>query len=211
MFNDFNQVGMLWTVRHLWPTGAHFIFNCYSNWLSLVLQNRNGTASILHSIEGVTQGDTLAMIAYGIGILPLIKNLKPAIPDVTQPWYADDAGALGAFARLETYRDSLTRQDPGRGYHPNLTKSVLIVRPENPEAGKVFRARHGYRVCTGTRYLGGYIGEDESKLDWLRERTLTWEKNINMISKNAGKYSQDSYTTVVRLTQSEWIFIQHIT
>ena len=43
------------------------------------------------------------MIAYGIRILTLIKNLKRDISGVTQPWYADDAGALGMFARLETY------------------------------------------------------------------------------------------------------------
>ena len=42
------------------------------------------------------------MIAYGIGILPLIKNLKREIPDVTQTWYADNNGALGIFARIET-------------------------------------------------------------------------------------------------------------
>ena len=48
------------------------------------------------------QGDPLAMITYGIGILSLIKNLKWEIPDVTKPWYADDTGALGTFERLET-------------------------------------------------------------------------------------------------------------
>ena len=116
----------------------------------------------------MTQGDPLAMIAYGIGILPLINNLKREIPDVTQTWYADESGALGTFARLETYFDSMTHQGLGRGYHLDHTKSVLIVRPENLEARKVFGARHGFRVCTGTRYIGGYIGDNESKHDWLR-------------------------------------------
>ena len=27
-FNKINLVGILWTVRHLWPSGAHFVFNC---------------------------------------------------------------------------------------------------------------------------------------------------------------------------------------
>ena len=56
----------------------------------------------------MTQGGPLIMIAYGIGILPLIKNLKQEVTDVTQTWYADAAGDLGTFARLETYFDSLT-------------------------------------------------------------------------------------------------------
>ena len=34
------------------------------------------TATIIHSREGVTQGYPLAMVAYGIGIIPLIKRLK---------------------------------------------------------------------------------------------------------------------------------------
>ena len=108
------------------------------------------------------------MIVYGVVLLPLIKNLKQEIPDVTQTWYAEDAGALGMFARLENYFDSLTRQGLGRGYHPEHTKSILIVRPENLEAGKVFGACHGFRMCTGVRYLGGYIGDDEFKRNWLR-------------------------------------------
>ena len=164
-FNVINRVGMLWMVLHLWPSGDSFVFNYYRHWPSIVLQNRYGKASILHSIEAMKQGYLLVMIAYGIGILPLINNLKQEIPDVTQPWYADNAGALGTFTILETYFDSLTRQGPVQGYHPDPAKSVLIVRPENLEAGKVFVARHGFWVCTGAHYLGGYIGEDESKRD----------------------------------------------
>ena len=166
-FNKIKRVVILWTVKHLCPSGDRFVFKCYCQWSSLVLRNGNGTASILHSIEGVTQGGDLAMIAYGIGILSLIKNLKREIPDVTHPWYAENAGDLGMFARLETYFDSLTNQGLGRGYNPDPTKSVLIVRPENIEAGKVFRARHGFRVCPGARYLGGYIGDNKSKQYWL--------------------------------------------
>ena len=69
------------------------------------------------------------MIAYGVDILPLIKSLKQEIPDVTQPWDADDAGALGTFTRLATYFDSLTLQGLGCGYNPEPSKSVLIVHP----------------------------------------------------------------------------------
>ena len=48
-------------------------FSCYPPWSFLDLWNRNGTASFLHTREGVTHGGVLAMVAYGIGVLPLIK------------------------------------------------------------------------------------------------------------------------------------------
>ena len=172
MFNEINQLGVLWTVRHLWPSGARFSFNCYRHWSSLVLRNWNCTASFLHSREVLTQGDPLAIITYGISILPFIKNLKREIPDVPQPWYDDNSGSLGTFAILETYFYSLTHQGPVRGYIPKPSKSVLIVCQDNIEARKVFGACHKFKVCTGTRYLGGCIRENRSKRDWLREHTL---------------------------------------
>ena len=48
-FNEINRVEMLWMVRHLWPSGACFVFNCYFHWSLLVLRNRNETDSFLHS------------------------------------------------------------------------------------------------------------------------------------------------------------------
>ena len=38
-----------------------------------------------------------------------------------------------------------------------------------------------------------------------------WEKNINTISKTAGKFPQESYAAVVHEIQSEWIFLQRVT
>ena len=72
-FNEINIIGMLWIFRHLFPSGDHFVINCYPHWSLLVLRNGNGTDSFLHSRESVTQGYSLATIAYGIDVLLLIK------------------------------------------------------------------------------------------------------------------------------------------
>ena len=136
------------------------------------------------------------MIVYRVGILPLINNLKQEIPDVTQPQFNDDAEDLGTFARLETYFDSLTCQGPGWEYYPEPSKRVMIIRPENLEAIKLFGARHRFKVCTGVRYLVGYIGGNESKRYQLRERTLMWQKNINTISETIGN--------IPRRVMSQW-------
>jgi hypothetical protein len=36
-FNEQNRIETLWAVRHKWPSGARFVFNCYKHWAVLVL------------------------------------------------------------------------------------------------------------------------------------------------------------------------------
>ena len=165
------------------------------------------TASFMHSREGAIQGDPLTMSKYGICILPLMKNCKREIPDATQPWYADNSGALGRLARIETYFNSITRQGLGNRCYSEPSKSVLIVHPENLEARKEFGSRHGFKVVMSARYLRGYIGDDRSKSNLLRERTLAWENNIRTTSETAGEFPQESYAAVVCEIQRERIFM----
>ena len=86
-----------------------------------------GSGHFLHSKEGVTQGEPLYMISYDIGFLPHIRELRNAHPRVTQPWYADDAGAGGKFPNILEHHRDLQAWGPPRGYYPEPTKSILVV------------------------------------------------------------------------------------
>ena len=114
------------------------------------------------------QGDPQEMIVCCICILPILKNIKRDIPYVTHTWYADDARALGEFAIIGNYFDFLSRQGMGHGYRPKPFKIAVIVHQNNLEAGKGFGERHRFKVCTGGRYLDGYIRDNKSNSDWLR-------------------------------------------
>ena len=73
-FNEENRTAMIWAVCHEWPTGAQFTFKCYRHWATLVVWDTgDDSGHFLHSKKGVTQGYPLAMIAYGIGVLPLSR------------------------------------------------------------------------------------------------------------------------------------------
>ena len=102
------------------------------------------------------------------------QNLKWEIPDAPQPWYYDNSGALGMFAIIETYFHLLIRQGAGHGYHPEPSKSVLIVHPESFETGKEFGERHIFKVYTRARYIGGCIMDNNYKISWMRKCTLAW-------------------------------------
>ena len=73
----------------------------------------DGTSQFLYIKEGVTQGDPLNMVAYELGILPLIRELQKAHPGVTQTWYADGAWAgitsEGFFCNID---DFIVRRPP---------------------------------------------------------------------------------------------------
>ena len=84
-FYEENRSAMLWATRHEWPSGVRCSFNCYRHWDTMVITAGYGTGHFLHSKEGVTQGDTLSMIVYGLVISPLIQDLRMAHPGVTQP------------------------------------------------------------------------------------------------------------------------------
>ena len=99
-FNEENLTSMLWAIWHEWTGGAQFTFNCYHHCDTLVVRyTANGSGHFLHNKEGVTHCYPLAMIAYGIWVPPLIRDIRRDHPRVTQPWYADDTGAGGSLWR----------------------------------------------------------------------------------------------------------------
>ena len=159
----------------------------------------------------MTQGDPLSMVVYEIGVPYLMKNLKDELPDVTQPKYADNDGAIYMFANNKLYFNQLKQFFPRRGYYPKPSKSFLIVHLENLEVTNFFGLSHGFKVCTGACYLGEFIGYEESKRECLKELTKAWEQNITKKRKTTGKYPQESYSTVVRMIQPKWIFLQRVT
>ena len=106
-FNEEDHTSMLWAVHHECPSGAWFAFNCYRHRAALVIRKGDGTGHFLYRNEGMTQVDPLEMVAYGMGILPLIRYLRMSHPSVTQPWYTDDAGSGGTLADKRCHLDNL--------------------------------------------------------------------------------------------------------
>ena len=57
----------------------------------------------------------------------------------------------------------LQARGPPRGYLPEPTKSILFVAPKNLARAEEFLRGMGLKVVTGSRYLGGFIGEVDAK------------------------------------------------
>jgi hypothetical protein len=117
------------------------------------------TLSFINSKKGVMQDDALSMVAYGRDILPLIRRLKQEFPGVKQSWYADDAGTGAHFPVCGQFFERLQEIGPSYGCYSEPNKSILIVQPSNKDtAQKEFHDLLGFKVMTGSHYLGAFIG-----------------------------------------------------
>ena len=103
-------------------------------------------------------GNPLSIFLYGIGILPLIQKLEEKQIDSIQPWFADDAAALGEWFCLILLYEDLLLYRPDFRYFLNLAKYMVVIHPSHEVAANNFfntQRRMGLEICTGTRYLGG--------------------------------------------------------
>ena len=76
-FNAGNRIACLWTVWHMWSSGARFSMNCCRHQALLFVRADDRYAGHwLASCEGDMQGNPLAIILYGIGMLLLTLQLK---------------------------------------------------------------------------------------------------------------------------------------
>jgi hypothetical protein len=204
---------MLWIARHEWPTAFHFVFNCYPHHALLVVHSSSGKRFFLYSKVGVTQGDPLSMILYGLSTLPLIREIKVVYSELFHVWFANDGNAGGHFRILKQFLRWLYRKGHSLGYKLDLGKCVLITSPAN-----LPRAKHCFctilnpnNIVTGNRVLGSYIGQPANLDTWLSSKTQHWVEQIQSLSLACPQFPQSAYCAMQKSLQIEWQFVQRIT
>jgi len=211
--NGFNELGckaMLWTVRHRWAAGARFAFNCYRHSAILIVRRKGRACYVILSEEGVTQGDPLSMVLYGLALLPLAEALRTAVPSVVQPWYADDAAMSGPAQGVAEAMELLEHLGPARGYYPEPAKSILVCREEHMEHARRTLERFNFQYSDGHRYVGGFIGSEAARAKWLAPKIQDWVYGVNQLAKAARRYPQTAYAGLGKSLQSEWQYLQRV-
>ena len=154
-FNSVNRQAALHNISILCPSLAHALYNTYQAPVRCVIQ---GGGEIL-STEGTTQGDPLAMAMYALAVRPLIDCLQSNCSTVKQVWYADDSTGAASCTELRAWWDTLLTHGPCYGYHPNASKTHLIVKEQFREKAKdIFSDTNINVTVEGKRHLGAAIG-----------------------------------------------------
>ena len=154
-FNSLNRRAALHKVSVLCPPLKQILVNTYRAPVRMIII---GSGEI-SSTEGTTQGDPVAMAMYALATLPIIHQLRHSFPTVQQVWYADDATSSGSCSDLRAWWDQLQQLGPIFGYHPNSSKTYLVVKEEHEEKAKALFADTNVHITIhGKCHLGAALG-----------------------------------------------------
>ena len=95
----------------------------------MVIRRSGRPGSVILSQEGVTQGDPISMVIYGVALTPLTESVRAAQPNILQAWYADDSSFAGSAPAIAAAMRTILEKGPARGYYPEPSKSILICNP----------------------------------------------------------------------------------
>ncbi len=174
-FNSLNRETALLNIQRICPTLSTILINTYREPSELLVDG-----CTIWSLEGITQGDPLAMPMYVLATIPLIKKLSS---DALQVWYADDASAAGKLQSLREWWNRLTSLGPGFGYFANASKTWLVTKEANREllAESCFSGT-GVNITTdGRPHLGAALGTPDYVSRYVQSKVDQWAKELNTL------------------------------
>ena len=77
------------------------------------------------------------------------------------------------------------------------------------EAESVF-SQLGVKVVTASRFLGGFIGDQENLKMYINQKIQVWEHCIDKLATAAKHQPQAAYTAMSKCMQFEWSFLQRV-
>ena len=203
-FNTINREVALHNIKSICPPLHQFLLNTYRTPIRCIVC---GDGEIISS-EGTTQGDPLAMAMYALAIKPLIARLKSNAPNVKQVWYADDATGAGTCADLRVFWDGIQAHGAGYGYHPNASKTVLVVKAEHKEKAMESFAGTGINITSeGKRHLGAAIGSRSYTEEYVSNKVKKWSDEIKQLAKIAQSQPHSAYSAYTHGLSSRWTFL----
>ena len=191
---------MLLLVQHLQRTRC-----LASRWFHHIAVQQRGSDTGRPSLHGVlcTQRPAAHLLAEGHSKVAKKKRW-------TQAWYADDANCGGFLDSLFVWFQRLLQDGPAFGYHPQPSKTCLVVDERDlPEARRLFEPL-GVNITCSRHLLGGHVGSSEGRSAYVEEKVKEWVEHLAQLSAAAVRLPQDAYAAVTKSLSQEWNYIQRV-
>ena len=205
-FNNINRQATIHNTKMKCPSFATYVSNLYSKPAQLFINDRDSnTYETIESAEGTTQGDPVAMAMYAIGLMKLQDVTRYEVTEVKQVAYADDLAGAGKLVKLRNWWEMILTHGPQQGYHPNATKSVLIVKPDLLDlANEVFSDTEVKITAGGEKHLGAAIGTTEAKDEFVSQQVEKWKSEIKELAQVAEIEPHAAYTAFTFGVRHKW-------
>ena len=119
----------------------------------------------ISSNEGNTQGDSIVMGMYAVGLMPLLTSIiSNNTGNLIHVVFVDDLIGVGKIHELIDWWRNVLHYGPYLGYYVNESKSWLIMKKEYMQiANETFRDFNIKIITNGHRHLGPVVGSNENK------------------------------------------------
>ena len=207
-FNTLNRCLALRNIETICPLMKVLLLNIYRGDSLLP-----ACGELFFSKEGLTQGDNLAMAAFGANSLPLIRRLKERLEaPVLQKWYADDANATGKLPALREFFEQLNSLGPNYGYRVNPNKCWLVVHPGRlEEARRTFDGLPINITEDGHKILGSAIGTNDFVQGFVEAKCSGYVGEIERLTEIAREEPHLAFSALVHCLQAQWLHLLRTT
>ena len=170
-------------MRKFCPKVATYINNCYMKPSRLFIT----VGKEILSDEGTTQGDTIAMGMYALGLMLLLTSIiSNNTGNLIHISFADDLTSVAKIHELIEWWKNVLHYGPYLGYYVNESKSLLIMKKEYIQiANETFRDYNIKITTDGHCHLGAVVGSSENKEVFVIAKVSEWVKQLEILTKFA--------------------------
>ena len=103
-----------------------------------------------------------------------------------QAAFADDLAGAGPLELLRSWCDAIVKLGPFLSYHPEPSKSWLIVKQSYLEEANIVFAGSGIKITgEGRKHLGAVVGSQDYKLEFINKQIDWWVRELLILSEIA--------------------------
>ena len=104
----------------------------------------------------------------------------------------------------------MQQRGPGYGYFPEPKKSVFVVAERHLAKAREIFGVDGPKVTTNQRLLGGHLGTEEGKREFVQVKAAVWASGVKQLARAAGPLPQAAFVGLTKSLQCEWQYVQQV-
>ena len=145
-------------------------------------------------------------MVYALSTLPLKARVSQ--PNLTQTWFADDAGAGASLESLHRWWTALSEVGPKYGYHVNPPKTWLLVEDQHKDATRTLFTNSGINIITeGRLVVGAPIGTPEFTANFIEDIVTRWRDELKDLTSFATTQPLAAFAAYTRGLAGKWSYL----